>query len=118
MARMPIITSRRQPEGHQRRHALGQLPRDARPLHRQRPGEGGDEGGVEGALAEQPAEQVGQLERDEEGIRHRPGAEPGGDQHVPREAEDAAGHGPAADGEDAFEHRRRLEQKPGECEAP
>ena len=38
------------------------------------PGELGHEGGVERALAEQPAEQVGHPQRDEERVGHRPGA--------------------------------------------
>ena len=33
------------------------------------------EAGVEGALGEQPAQEVGQLEGDEEGVGERPGAE-------------------------------------------
>ena len=69
-------------------------------------GERRDEGGVERALAEQAAEQVGQLQGDEEGVGDRAGAEHRRDQHVAREAEDAAGHGPAADGQDVTEHRR------------
>ncbi len=75
-----------------------------RPFRRQQAGKGGHEGGVERALAEQAAEQVGQLERDEERIRHRPGAQHRRDQHIAREAQHAAGHGPAADGEDAAQH--------------
>ena len=62
------------------------------------------EGGVERALAEQAAEQVGQFQGDEERIGHRPGAEHRGDQHVPGEAENAARHGPAADRQDAANH--------------
>ncbi len=88
----------RQQDRNQRRLRL------ARELQRRRPaaivqraGEQRHEGLVEGALGEQAAEEVGQLERDEEGVGHRPGAGDGGDHHVAGEAGDAAQQGEAAD---------------------
>ena len=53
-------------------------------------GEERHEGGVEGALGEQPAERVGKLEGGVEGVGDRPGAERGRHQHLAREAEHAA----------------------------
>jgi hypothetical protein len=55
------------------------------------------EGGVEGALAEQPAEQVGQAESHEKDVGDRPGAELVGDQDVAQETQHPADSGVAAD---------------------
>ncbi len=65
-------------------------PRRRRPLGGEQAREGGHEGGVERALAEQAAEQIGQFQRDKERIRHRPDAQESRDQHVARETERAA----------------------------
>ena len=71
-------------------------------------GKQGHEGRVECALAEQPAKQVGEAERDEEGVGDRSAAERGGDQYVAKETEDAADERQAADGrEGAVEVHRR-----------
>ena len=99
-----------EPEGHDGEGFLGEAVGGGAALGGEHAREGGDEGGVEGALAEQAAEQVGQLQGDEEGVGHRPGAEQRRDQHVAREAEHAACHGPAADRQDIAEHLSRLAQ--------
>ena len=61
-------------------------------------GEQGHERRVEGALAKQPAEQIGKAERHEEGVGHGTGAQHGSNQNIADEAEHAAEHGQAADG--------------------
>jgi hypothetical protein len=62
------------------------------------------ERGVERALAEQAAEEVGEAEGDDVGVGDRPGAEAGGDQDVAHEAEHAAHEREPADrGEGAVE---------------
>ena len=63
----------------------------------------GHEGGVEGALREQAAEQVGEALGDEEGVGRQPGAEGVGDEDVADEAEHPARQRVAADGEDGGE---------------
>ena len=63
-------------------------------------GEERHEGGAERAFGEEAAEQVGQAQRDEERVGHRPGAEERRGQHVADEAQDAAHHGIAADRRD------------------
>ena len=55
--------------------------------------ESGHEPGAESALAEQPAQEVGELEADEEGVGHGPGTEGRGDQHVACEAREAGEEG-------------------------
>ena len=57
-----------------------------------------DEGRVERALGEQPAEHVGNAEGHEKGIRHRRGAEHGRDQNV---QDEAGGRRAARDGHGA-----------------
>ena len=74
---------------------LGEFPRRLLALALMELGEQRHEGGGEGALGEQSPEQVGDALRDEIGLRHRPGAERGGDEHVADEAEDAARRRPA-----------------------
>ena len=66
-------------------------------------GEQRHEGEVEGALGEEAAEHVRQGEGDEEGLRHRAGAEEGRHQDVAEEAEDAGDEGPGADAEEGRE---------------
>jgi hypothetical protein len=61
-------------------------------------GEERDEGRVKGALGEQAAEQIGDAKGDEEGVRHRAGAEHRRDQHIADEAEHPAPDGHRADG--------------------
>ena len=97
-----------EPERHQRGHAFGQLLGDLRPLHREGAREGRHESGIEGALAKQAPKEVRQLQGDEEGVGKRAGAKHGGDQHVPGEAQNPADHGPAADGENPFQHSEVL----------
>ena len=96
-----------QPERHDGERLLGEPVRHRTTLGGEQPGEGGHERGVECTLAEQAAEQVGQLQRDEERIGDRAGTQDRRDQHVAREAQDAACHGPAADGQDAADHSSR-----------
>ena len=63
-----------------------------------------DEGRIERAFGEQPAEHVGDAERDEKRVSHRGSAEHGRDQNVADEAEHAARDGDGADsGEAAVE---------------
>ena len=56
-------------------------------------GEQRHEGRIEGAFGEERAEQVGKAEGDDEGLRHRPGADHGSGHHVADEAERAAHQG-------------------------
>ena len=97
-----------QPEHHDRQGFGGEATRAVVAFAGEEGREGGHEGGIEGALTEQPAEQIGQSVGDEEGIGDRPRAHQGGDQDVPGETQDAADHGPAADGEDAAQHGMGL----------
>ena len=66
-------------------------------------GEERHEGEVEGALGEEAAEHVRQGEGDEEGLRHRAGAEERGHDDVAGEAEHARDERPAADAEEGGE---------------
>ena len=63
-------------------------------------GEERDEGEVEGALGEEAAEHVRQREGDQEGLRHRAGAEERRHDDVAGEAEDARDEGPGSDAEE------------------
>ena len=72
-------------------------------------GEHRHEGEVEGALGEEAAEHVGQGEGDQEGLRHRAGAEEGGHQDVAREAEHAAEHRPGADAQERRQQPDRAD---------
>ena len=83
----------------------GELHRRVPSVGRQPPREQRHEGRVEGALGEQAAEEIGELECDEEGVSDQPRADDVGDQHVAREAEHTADHGPAADRRDGSEKR-------------
>ena len=80
-----------------RKHALAEMPGGVGAVFGQDTGEVGNEGGRERPFGEQPPEEIGQLERNEERIRHRPRAEQRGNQDVADEAENAAGQGVAAD---------------------
>ena len=66
----------------------------------------GDECLGEGAFGEQPAQEVRDAERDEEGIRAGACAERLGDDHVAHESEHARGHRARAD------HSRRFDKRP------
>ena len=70
----------------------------SRPFALESLGEQRHEGGIERALAEQAAKQVGKAEGDEEGVGNRAAAEDGSDEDVAQEAEYAAQQGQAADG--------------------
>jgi hypothetical protein len=59
--------------------------------------EDGHEGLREGALGEHPAQQVGELEGDEEGVGRHAGAEAAGDDEVADETENAREQRHAAD---------------------
>ena len=61
------------------------------------------EGLRERALGEQAAQQIGQLERDEEGVRRHARAEDPRDQHIADEGQDARNQRQAADGRKDFE---------------
>ena len=93
-----MIVSAKQDEDEPRHRLLGEGARRLPALALQALGKQRHEGGIEGALAEQAAEQVGKAEGDEEGVRHRPAAQRGGDQDVAKKAEDAAQQRQAADG--------------------
>ena len=78
-------------------------------------GEERDEGGREGPLGEQPAEEVRQLESDEERVRHRTRAEQGGDQNIADETEDAARHRVSADGGDGAQESHAVSRRAAHC---
>jgi len=73
-------------------------------------GEDGHEGLRERALGEQAPQQVGQAERDVEGIGEIRGAEGGGKQAFTQQSGDARHHGHAGDGGEGLEqiHGPRL----------
>ena len=79
--------------------------RGFRPALRANPRIGRNERGIERAFGEDGAEMVGQPEGDEERVRHRPGADNGGEHDVAHEAGQARKQRIAADGEDLAEHR-------------
>ena len=68
-------------------------------------GIGRHEGGVEGALGEDGAEMVGQPQRDEKRVGHRPGAQHRRQDDVADEAGHARKQRKAADRQNAFDHR-------------
>ena len=83
---------------HQRQHRQGlarEPGRGGRPLGGAEPAVERHEGGGEGALGEQAAQEVGELQADEEGVGDRPGAQCRSDQEVAREAGDARERGEA-----------------------
>ena len=65
---------------------------------------GRHESGVEGAFGEDRAEMIGQPQRDEEGVRDRPGAQHRGEHDVAHEAGEARQQRQAADGRDPADH--------------
>ena len=69
----------RKPEHHQRAHAFRHVPCCGAAFGGQYAGKGGHKGRVEGAFAKQAAEQIGQFQRHEKRIRHRPRPKAGGD---------------------------------------
>ena len=89
----------RKPQHHQRAHAFRHVARGGAAFGGQYAGKGGHKGRIEGAFAKQAAEQIGQFQRHEKRIRHRPRPKARGNQHVPGEAENTACHCPASDGE-------------------
>ena len=74
-------------------------------------GEHRHEGEVEGALGEEAAEHVRQREGDQEGLRHRAGAEQRRHQDVAGEPEHAARHRPPADREEGGQQPDRTAQR-------
>jgi hypothetical protein len=64
---------------------------------------------VEGAFGENRAEMIGQPQRHEERIRHRPGAEDRREHDVAREAGQPRKQRIAADGENTTEHQPLLQ---------
>ena len=91
-----------------REDLAGELARRRRAPPLQHAGIGRHVGRVEGALAEDGAELVGQAEGDEEGIRHGAGAQQRTQRHVAQEARAARHQGQSADGEQVSVH-------PGPC---
>ena len=91
VASMTIAGQRGEHEEQRSEHVLGETPRGILALALQRAGVERDEGGVEGALGEQPAEQIGEAEGGIEGVGDRPGAERAGHHHLADEAEQARG---------------------------
>ena len=69
---------------------------------------GRHEGGVEGALGEDRAKMIGQPQRHEERVRHRPRAENRGEHDVARKSGQPREQRVTADGEDASEHAPLL----------
>ncbi len=61
-------------------------------------GQHGDERLLESAFREHPAQQIGEAERDVEGVGLGARAEQAGDEHVPHEPGDPGQQGQAADG--------------------
>ena len=84
--------------------AVGEQARRIRPALGADARIGRHEGGAERALGEDGAEVIGQAERHQEGIGHRPGAEHRGHHHVAQEPGEPRHQGVAADGEDAIDH--------------
>ena len=72
-------------------------------------GIGRHEGGVEGAFGEDRAKMIGQPQRHEERVRHRPGAEDRREHDVARKAGQPRKQRIAADGEDTTEHAPLLQ---------
>ncbi|MNZ74757.1 hypothetical protein D3C78_932170 [compost metagenome] len=94
----------RQHQGQQARHIGDEGPGRLLALLGLVLGQDGDEGLGEGTFGEDAAQQVGQLERDEEGVGRHAGAEVARDYGVADESQHAGKHGDGADG------RQRLEQ--------
>ena len=69
---------------------------------------GRHEGGVERALGEDGAKMIGQAQRHEKRVRHRAGAENGGEHDIARKAGQPRKERIAADREDASEHAPLL----------
>ncbi len=74
-------------------------------MFRQLPGKQRHEGGVERALGKQTAEDIGELQRHEEGVTDLASAKKPGDEQIAHEAQHAAAHGPAADGRNGSKER-------------
>ena len=120
---MPRISrSRRAAARAAGRHVPGaQRPAPAsRPCALQLAREQRHEGGREGAFGEQAAEEVGKLERNEEGVRHAARTEHRRQHDVADEADDTAEQREAADGGDgaAETHGRRPESGSRASEEP
>ncbi len=77
---------------------FGELACGLAALAFQAPGKQRHEGRVEGTLAEQAAEKIGESKGDEESVGHRAGSQRRRDQDVAGKTQDAADHGQAADG--------------------
>ena len=94
---------------HHRERLPGEAPRLVLALALERAREQRHEGGVEGALGEQPAEEIGELEADEEAVGHRRGAEHARDHEVADEAQHARDQREGADGHGRLDDvQRRL----------
>ena len=72
-------------------------------------GVGRHERGVEGAFRENRPEMVGQAQRHEKRVRHRPGAKDRREHDIARKAGEARKQRVAADGEDTTEHAPLLQ---------
>ena len=95
-------------EKQQREDAVGEQPRRRRAALTADMGIGRNECRIEGAFGEDGAKMIGQPQRHEERVRHRPGTEDRGQHDVAREARDPREKRIAADGEDAPEHEPFL----------
>ena len=91
-------------EKQQREDAVGEQSRRRRAALTADVGIGRHECGIEGAFGEDGAKMIGQPQRHEERVRHRPGTEDRGKHDVAREARDPREKRIAADGEDAPKH--------------
>ena len=69
---------------------------------------GRNERGVEGALGENRAKMIGQAQRHEKCVRHRPRAENRGEHDIARESGQPRKKRITADGEDASKHAPLL----------
>jgi hypothetical protein len=90
---------------HEREHPVGEEPRRFRSARLVHPRIGWDEGGVEGALAEDSPEVIGKPQGNDERVRDHARAHESGHDHVAEEAGDARDERPAADRENLFQHR-------------
>ncbi len=74
-------------------------------------GIGRDESGIERAFGENGAEVIGQPQRHEEGVGHRPGAKDRREHDVARETGDPREQRISADGENASQHQPLLQHE-------
>ena len=83
---------------------LGKCARAPWPSRCSRPEKAGTKAALKAPSPNRRRNRLGSLSATKKASAIGPAPSQRGDQHVPSEAQDAAGHGPAADGEDAFQH--------------